>query len=258
MIEKLRLPIVIELGDDNKVTVSHHGLVNVSQEYDVDALYTPMFRPSLLPINQLDIAGYTSTFGRGKCSISSPSTTMTGNHVNNRYIISSATALTLTVPSMSTKSTSRRRNRKRDRVSSSAHFTVPSITHSTKPTTSSPHTTSRRAASTIPQCPLGTVFPKPTRTPLPISELHLSHRRLAHIHPTTLRSLIDGSSKSRPVALQSDLNQYIRMCVDHSLRLPPPAIATISYSTMITHATPVFESSQIRSRKHTPQPTIQI
>jgi len=30
-IKKLRQPIVIELGDDNKVTVSHHGLLNVSQ-----------------------------------------------------------------------------------------------------------------------------------------------------------------------------------------------------------------------------------
>jgi hypothetical protein len=61
-IKKLRQPIVIELGDDNRVTVSHHGLVNVSQEYEVDALYTPMFLHSLLSINQFDTAGYTSIF----------------------------------------------------------------------------------------------------------------------------------------------------------------------------------------------------
>jgi len=64
---KLRQPIVIELGDDNKVTESHHGLVSVSQEYEVNALYTPTFRLSLLSINQVDTAGYTCTFGRIHC-----------------------------------------------------------------------------------------------------------------------------------------------------------------------------------------------
>jgi hypothetical protein len=67
--KKLRQPIIIELGDDNQVTVSHHGLVNVSQEYEVIALYMLTFRLSLLSINQLDSDGYTSTFRRGKYRI---------------------------------------------------------------------------------------------------------------------------------------------------------------------------------------------
>jgi len=75
-IKKLLQPIVIELGDDNKVTVSHHGLLNVSQEYEVNALYMPTFQLSLLSINQLDTAGYTFTFQRCKCSIVSPSITI--------------------------------------------------------------------------------------------------------------------------------------------------------------------------------------
>jgi hypothetical protein len=199
-IKKLRQPIVSELGDDNKVTVSHHGLVNVSQEYEVNALYMPMFRLSLLSIDQLDTAGYTSTLGHGKCSIASPSITITGNRVNDLYIISPATALTSTVPSMSTKFTSRK---KRKTASSSAPTTVPSIAHSTKPTTSSLHTASPSGASTVPQSPPTTVltkttrkpFTKTTRKPLPISESRLWHRRLAHINPTALRSLIDGYTK---------------------------------------------------------------
>jgi hypothetical protein len=200
-LKKLRQPIVIELGDDNKVTVKHHGLVNVSQEYEVNALYTPTFRLSLLCINQLDTAGYTSTFGHGKCSISSPSITITSNRDNDLYIISPSTALTSTVPSISTKSTSRK---KRKRASSSAHITVPSmsahttvpsIAHSIKPTTSSLHTASPSAASTVPQCPPSTILTKTTRKPLTISELRLWHRRLAHINPTALRSLIDGYTK---------------------------------------------------------------
>jgi hypothetical protein len=137
-IKKLHQPIVIELGDDNKVTVSYHGQVNISQEYEVNALYTPTFRLSLLSINQLDTDGYTSTFGLSKCSISSPSITIPGNRVNDLYIISPATALTSIVPSMSMKSTSRKKKRKRQSSSehttvrsSTAHITVPSITHST-------------------------------------------------------------------------------------------------------------------------------
>jgi hypothetical protein len=93
-IKKLLQPIVIEFGDDNKVTVSDHRLVKVSQESEVNALYTPTFQLSLLSFNQLDTAGYTSTFGHGKCSISYQSITITGNRVNDPYIISSATALT--------------------------------------------------------------------------------------------------------------------------------------------------------------------
>jgi len=187
--KKLCQPIVIELGDDNKVTVSHHGLVNVSHEYEVNALYTPIFRLSLLSITQLHTARYTSTFGRGKCSISSTSITITGYRVNDLYIISPATALTSTIPSMSTKSTARKE--KRMRASSSAHITVPSIAHSTEPTTSSLHTSSPSAASTVTQSPPTTESPQP----LTISESRLWHRRLAHIHPTAQRSLVVGYTK---------------------------------------------------------------
>jgi len=57
------------------------------------------------------------------------------------------------------------------------------------------HTTSPSAASTVPQCPPATKFPKPTRKSLTFLESRLWHRHLAHIHPTALRSLIDGYSK---------------------------------------------------------------
>ena len=194
-IKKLHQPIVIELGDDNKVTVSHHGLINVSQEYEVDVLYTPTGRLSLLSINQLDTAGHTSTFGRGKCSISSPSSTITGNRVSDLYIISPATALTSTVPTMSTKFSAGRRKMKTKSASMSAHSTVQSTAHSTKPTTCPLHTASPSAASTVPQCPSATEFSKPTWKPLTISESRLGHGRLAHINPNALRSLIDGYTK---------------------------------------------------------------
>jgi len=62
-IKKHRQPTVMELIDDNKYTVSHHGLVNVSQDYKVNGLHTPTIRLSLLSIHQLDTAGYTSTVG---------------------------------------------------------------------------------------------------------------------------------------------------------------------------------------------------
>jgi len=105
-IKKLRQPIVIELGDDNKVTVSHHGLINISQEYKYESLHTPTFRLSLLFINQLDTTRYTSKFGCSKWSISLSLITITSNQVNDLYIMSVTTALTLAVPCMSMKSAS--------------------------------------------------------------------------------------------------------------------------------------------------------
>jgi len=59
---KLSLPIVIELGDNNSVTATHYGFVDVIQGYQVGALYTPTFRLSLLSINQLDLGGHTTIF----------------------------------------------------------------------------------------------------------------------------------------------------------------------------------------------------
>ena len=86
------------------------------------------------------------------------------------------------------------------RASSSTHTTAPSIAYSTVTITSSLHTAPSSAASTVPQCPPATEFPKPTWKSLTISESRLWHCRLAHIHPTALRSLIDGYSKTTQCA----------------------------------------------------------
>jgi len=183
-------PIVIQLGDDYKVTVSHNGLVNYSQNYEVSTLCTPTFRLSPPSINQLDTAGYTSTFGRDKCSISSPSITIAGNQYRE--------CLRRPRPEGA-----RGREKEHHRVyispewvPLSAQFTIPFIAHFTQLTSSPPHTASPCATSTVPQCPPATEFPKPTQKPLTIPEPWLWHRRLAHIHPTALRSLIDGYTKA--------------------------------------------------------------
>jgi hypothetical protein len=90
----LSLPIVIELGDDNSVTATDYGFVNIIQGYQVEALYTPTFRLSLLSINQLDLGGYMTLFRDGKCFITSPSScTRARKLVNGIYIIVPATAL---------------------------------------------------------------------------------------------------------------------------------------------------------------------
>jgi len=88
--KKLRRPMLIELGNDSTVSVTHRGLVDATQGDEIDALYTPTFRLSLFSINQLDSARSTATFGDGKCSISSPHSpiTITGHRVNDHYFIS--------------------------------------------------------------------------------------------------------------------------------------------------------------------------
>jgi len=108
---KLSLPIVIELGDNNSVTPTHYGFVNVKQGYQVEALHTPTFRVSLLSINQFDLGGHMNIFENGKCSITLPSSyNLAGKLINGIYIIVPATAL------LSTTENGKKRNRDCSRV----------------------------------------------------------------------------------------------------------------------------------------------
>jgi hypothetical protein len=199
-----------------------------------------MFRLSLLSINQLDTARYTCTFGCSKCFISYLPITITGNRINDLYIISYATAVILPVPTISTKSTSRRRKNKRKQVSSSTHTTVtssrahittpassahttePSIVPSNEPTTRPLHSASPYAASTVPQCPAATESPKHLRKLLTITESQLWHCRRSHIDPTTLRSLIDGYTSNDSMCTACIQAQYkqktIKVKIKHTTK----------------------------------------
>jgi len=46
--------MLIELGDDKWVSITHHGHVDTAQGYDIDVLYTPKFYLSPISINPLD------------------------------------------------------------------------------------------------------------------------------------------------------------------------------------------------------------
>lgn len=170
IIKKLCQQIVIEQGDGSEVEVSHHRVVNIPQEYEVDPLYMFSFWLHLNSIKQLDTVVYASTSVCSKCSSLFPSSAVTSNQVNIVYIVSPATVLNSTVPSISTQSTLKRIKKRRDRISSSTHTTLPLIIHCTKPTPISHHTDSPCAASTIPPCLSATKYPKPTWKPLTISE----------------------------------------------------------------------------------------
>jgi len=153
--KRLPSPIIIKLCDETTVTTTFHGLVNISQGLQLNALYTPMFRLSLLSINQLDLAGYTTTFQRGKCSIFTDSINIIANRTGDLYILRSRYALTSetgTIQSAATPSNLTNRKKKKNTLS----------------------TTELTPASTI--------------------TTRLWHLRLAHLHPAAMRSLIDGIS----------------------------------------------------------------
>jgi len=59
---RLPLAISIKLGDDLTVTATYHVLVHITQDLQLDALYNPTFRLSLLSISQLEHARNTRTF----------------------------------------------------------------------------------------------------------------------------------------------------------------------------------------------------
>jgi len=93
-----RLPslISIKLGDDTTVTATYHRLAHITQDLQLDALYTPTFRLLLLSISQLEHAGYTTTFRCGKCFISAntkSTTSITAKRIRDLYILQSPHAL---------------------------------------------------------------------------------------------------------------------------------------------------------------------
>jgi len=227
---KLRRTMLIELGDDNTVSVTHHGLVDATQGYEIDALYTPTFCLWLFSINQLGSTGSTATFGGGKCSLSSPQSqiTITGHHVNDLYFISPNVASPHTatsdgLPSMPSnidssiisKSKSKSTWRKRTRSTLTTESTSPSPTSppsappNSSPSThaisslnapwsalisispSTPATSSPNAPTTTSRSPpITATKSKSTWKTLTISQSRPWHRRLAHIQPASMQSLI--------------------------------------------------------------------
>lgn len=199
------------------------------------------FLLSVLFIKYVHPARSKYTFGCSKCSISSLAITNTGNWLNDIYITSVVTALTVALPTVSTKSTSKC---KRAIELSYAHITILSITHSSERTTTTSHyTTSRSGDSTKFQCLPTILFSKITQMPLIMSETRLWNHCLAHIHPTASQSLFDtytkntqwalhvamwstsrSSSMLKPCGLQSHVSLYIQMCINHSLCLPLPLL----------------------------------
>jgi len=178
-IKQLSLSILIELGDNNSVTATHYRFVDIIQGYDVEALQTRTFWLSLLSINQLDLGGHTTIFWNRKYSITSPSScNLAGKLINGTYIIVPATTLL-----SSTTKKEKETYRKWESSLSRALITEPIITEPMIASMNPP-------ASSAPSAPL-TAKPMSTPKSPTISESGTWHRPLAHINPTTMKSVID-------------------------------------------------------------------
>jgi hypothetical protein len=85
--------MIIKVGDEPTVTATYHGLVNISQDFKLNTLYTPTFWLSRLSINQRYLAGDTTTFRCGVCSIFNKSTRIIPNGTSDRNVLQSRYAL---------------------------------------------------------------------------------------------------------------------------------------------------------------------
>jgi hypothetical protein len=59
----------IRLGNNSTVYATYHGLANITQSFQAHALFTPTFKHSLFSVSQVDLTGYTSTFGGRRCIV---------------------------------------------------------------------------------------------------------------------------------------------------------------------------------------------
>jgi len=185
----ISLPKVIKLADDNSVTATHYGFVNVIQGYQIDALLTTTFRLSLLLINQLDLGRHMIIFKNRKCSITSPSScNLAWNLINGIYIIVATTApLSTTEPGRKiTTEISLSRVLLTERIFAEPR-TEPRIETSETPMI----TSMNPPASSVLSEP-STAKTTFTRKSLTISESRIWHQWLAHVNPPTMKSLLDG------------------------------------------------------------------
>ena len=135
--------------------------------------HPPTFRVSLLSIGQFDTAGYTSTFGKRVCEISSGDHTISGRKCGNLYMVEAernATAYTSELHA-ETKSQAEPPSTSPDRAHSEGK---------------------RRRKKRKRSIVTATSRPGPKPGPKTASESKLWHRRLAHLYPAAMRSLIDG------------------------------------------------------------------
>ena len=79
----LSLPIIIKLRDNNWITATHFGFVDIIPGYEVNALHAPTFCRTLLSITQLDLCGHMTIFRNGKCSITSLSSCTLARKLTN-------------------------------------------------------------------------------------------------------------------------------------------------------------------------------
>jgi hypothetical protein len=177
--KKLSLSIVIKRGDNNPVTTMYSGFLDVIQSSHVEALYRWTFRPSTPLVNQLDLGGHMTKFLNRSYSITLHNhCSLAGNLINWMYIM---------VPMNTLLSLTTKNETCRQRDSSP---TIEGTFGSLK---------AHIAAET-----------KSTRNSLEISESRIWHQHVAHIHWTTMKSLIHGYShtdSTYTVCFQAQLKQ---------------------------------------------------
>jgi transposase InsO family protein len=179
--KKLPKPMPIRLGNNHTVYATHHGLANITQSFQAHALFTPTFKHSLFSVSQLDISGYTSTFGGGRCIVKtqagSTHTVLTATLGNNSiYFLDDdnlAAGSAMEADTLQEAATD-------DDDDSEVHF--PGLP---KAPPQKPAPRSSSAAQ-----------PTKQKKKLSLSESRMWHRRLAHLHPAAMRSLIDGLTHS--------------------------------------------------------------
>jgi len=162
---RLPSPITIKLGDDTTVTTTYYGLAYITQDLQLDALYSLTFRLSLLSISRLERVGYPTTFRHGKCFRStdkkSTASIITANRIGDLYILQSPNAL-----------------------ASKAISTNPNVALQSEATTSSRKKGKKNKQS---QTTKMTADLTPTST----ITARLWHQRIAHLHPAAMQFLID-------------------------------------------------------------------
>jgi hypothetical protein len=206
-LRKVQMPMQIRLGDDSMVRATHYGLVNVTESFQVYALYTPNFKFSLLSISTLDDSGFFTSFARGICQVSSETRSRPGRPLikgikrNGIYFLKDcydvrASGLQVEASVIPTSSEEvvpgpDPSNNYDDDYAQNEGLPKAPTERPAKRRRNGRKAEQATKASSSDRSPTVIAEPAPPRR-LSTEESRLWHRRLAHLHPAAMRSLIDG------------------------------------------------------------------
>lgn len=165
-----RTDVIVKLGDHSRVHVTQQGTI-VINNFQLEALFLPQFRISLLSVSQLDRSAYHTSFADNLCTIlKNGKPILTAPGVEGLYRFRN---LDSSIALISTRSMTLQHNRSSVSLSKPTNV-IQSLDHNKRYV---------RRLSKATKC---------------VDSAQLWHQRLAHLHPASMKKILGDKLSGAP------------------------------------------------------------